>query len=377
MRLNKRNIEGLTPPTKGSTCVWDDLLPGFGVRVLPSGRKTYVVRFRTSRGVERMMTIGRVEELHHEAARELAREAFTKVRQGQDPKSARDALRESPRLEDLRDSFMDRHAKNRKSGTATNYEILWRRHILPRMGNPVVADVTRADVDRVHNAMRETPVNANRALEVLAKAFALAEEWGWRPDGTNPCAKVKAFPEATRERVLDASEVATLWQALDSFDTALPFAPLVKLLLLTGCRTGEWRKAKWSWVDLQVRELRLPDSKTGVKVVSLSEDVVTLLDALPRKSVFVLPGETGGPIEGHQKMWQRLRKSVGLEGVRLHDLRHTLASHAHKQGLSQKAIADLLGHKQMSTAARYIQNVDHRENVKTASAAIIRFAKGA
>ena len=377
MKLTKRTIEAIIPPAKGIKAVWDSVLPGFGVRVLPSGRKTYVVRYRNTRGVERLLTLARCEEMHPEEAREKARQAFADVRNGKDPKAERDTLRQSPRLTDLRDAFMERHAANRKSGTAKNYEILWRLHIVPALGNPVVAEVTKADIDRLHSGMRATPINANRALEVLTKAFALALDWGWRTDGVNPCSKVKAFPEAKRERILGGSEVATLWQGLETFPCSVPFPALVRLLLLTGCRLSEWREAQWGWIDLEARELRLPDSKTGAKVVHLSDDVVSILDALPRSSVYVLPGAKGGPITGHQKMWQRLLRKVGLSGVRIHDLRHTLASHAHQQGLSQKAIADLLGHKQMSTAARYIQNPEHRENVRTASATILRFAKSA
>jgi integrase len=377
MKLTKRSVEAIQPPEKGIKAVWDSVLPGFGVRVLPSGRKVYVIRYRTTRGVGRLLTIGRCEEMHPEEARDRAREAFADVRKGLDPKGERDTLRKSPRLQDLRDAFMERHAAFRKPGTQRNYEIAWRRHILPALGNPVLVEITKSDIDRFHSGMRATPINANRSLEVLSKALALAEEWGWLAGGGNPSLGVKAFSEAKRERILGGAELTLLWGGLDTLPFSCPFPSLVKLLLLTGCRLSEWREAEWAWVDLEARVLRLPDSKTGAKVVHLADEVLDILAALPRSSRYVLPGAKGKPMQGHQKMWQRLLRSVGLSGVRLHDLRHTLASHAHRQGLSQKAIADLLGHKQMSTAARYIQNLDHLENVKTASATIIRFAKTA
>ena len=348
---------------------WDDQLPGFGLRVLASGRRSYVVRYRTATGTDRLMTLGTAEELHPEAARELARQARADVRHGHDPKALRVNTRNAPRLEDLRDRFMTEHASQKKPGTRTNYEIAWRLHILPALGNPAVADVTESDILRLRDRLAHRPVNCNRVLEVVSKAFALAERWRWRPLNSNPCAHVDAFPESPVQRILEPDEVAAVWREIDGPDVLPSASALFRLLMLTGCRSGEWRKALWSWVDLDGAVLRLPDSKTGAKVVPLSPDVVTLLRSLPRSSIYVLPGVKGGPLGGHRRIWLRILKRAGVtDRVRIHDLRHTVGSYAHRAGASQRDVADLLGHKQMSTAARYIHGPESERHRNAARA---------
>jgi integrase len=357
---------------------WDNQLPGFGLRVLASGRRSYVVRYRTATGTDRLLTLGTADELHPDAAREMARQAKAAVREGKDPGAERKARRAAPRLQDLRDRFTDDHATQKKPGTARNYEILWRLHIIPILGNPAVADITESDILKLRRRMADRPVNANRALEVLSKAFTLAERWRWRPAGTNPCRFVEAFPESPHERILEPAEVAAIWHELEADDILPSFRCLIQLLTLTGCRSSEWRLALWSWVDLDNAVLRLPDSKTGAKTVPLSPDVVEILRDLPRTSIYVLPGVTGGPIGGHRRIWLRVLSRAGVQGrVRIHDLRHTVGSYAHRAGASQRDVADLLGHKQMSTAARYIHGPgsEKHANAARASGAILAMVK--
>lgn len=337
--------------------LWDDRLPGFGVRVTKGGHRSYVIRYRTESRTDRLMTIGRVAEMHPDDARALAQERFKEIRQGADPKADRDKRRDAPTVRDLSVRFIAEHSVKKRSSTAVNYEIAFRLHILPRMGTLKVQDVAEEDVEKMHREMGETPVAANRAVACLSKAFSLAERWKWRTRGTNPCEFIEDYPEDERTRILTTEEVARLWEVLRQSNSVA--APLFRLLLLTGCRTGEWRKAIWSWVDLERGTLSLPDraSKTGQRVVSLAPEVVRLLDDLPRASVYVLPGERGGPMSGHQKAWREIRARAGLEDVRIHDLRHTFGSYAHRNGLGLKAVADLLGHKQLSTSERYITGI--------------------
>lgn len=368
-----------TLATSTQKTIWDDQLPGFGVRVTSSLRRTYVMRYRTATGTERMMTLARVEEMHPDEAREMARDHFKAVRHGKDPKVERDKLRVAPTIEDLSRLYMDQHAVRLRTGTARNYEILWRKHILPKVGRLKVADADFQDMAAVHLAMRATPVNANRALEVLTKAFTLAEKWGWRPAGTNPCRFVEAYPEEVRQRILSEEEVARLWAVLDAWDSRVPMPTLVKLLMMTGCRVSEWRCALWSWVDLERGVLSLPElaSKTGQREVTLAPEVCQLLASLPRTSVFILPGDKGGPIQGHQSIWRAIRKAAGLDGVRLHDIRHTVGSWAHRNNLGLKAVADLLGHKQLRTAERYIHGIgsEARANASVVAGAIAGMVK--
>jgi integrase len=373
MKLTKRTVAAAEIGTH-----WDDQLPGFGLRVLASGRRSYVVRFRTATGTDRLMTLGTADELHPDDAREMARQTKADVRRGKDPGAERKARRAAPRLEDLRDRFMADHAGQKKPGTARNYEILWRRHIIPALGNPAVADVTESDIIRLRKRMADTPTNANRALEVLSKAFALAERWRWRQAGSNPCRWVDSFAEAKRERILTPAEIAAIWSQIEADDVLPSARALFRLLMLTGCRSGEWIRALWSWVDLDNAALNLPDSKTGAKQVPLSPDAVELLRSLPRTSIYVLPGLKGGPLGGHRRIWLRILRRAGItDRVRIHDLRHTVGSYAHRAGASQREVADLLGHKQMSTAARYIHGPgsEKHSNAARASAAILEMTK--
>jgi integrase len=374
-RITRRAITALQPDPARQAWLYDTELPGFLVLCQPSGRKSYVVRYRTTGGSWRKITLGLCAELHPDEAREMARDALAAARRGDDP--ARD--RGAPTIADLATRFLTDHAGHLKPGTRRNYEILWRRHILPRLGSIRVADLKRTDVARLHDAMRATPINANRALEVISKAAELAEVWGWREEGTNPCRHVRAFTERHRQRTLTDSEVARLWSILDQYqaEQEVPAAEAIRLILLTGCRKGEWLGARWDWIDWERGILALPDTKTGARDVYLPAEAIAILRALPRRSVFVLPGRTGGPIGGLTKIWERLRDRAGLPGVRLHDLRHTVGSLSDREGMSPRQIADLLGHAQISTTHRYINSADeHKRATADAWSAVVVRIRG-
>ena len=373
-RLTKRLCEaapiGLT---------WDSELPGFGLRVLESGRRSFVVRFRTAAGTERLLTLGALAELHPDEAREKARDVKRAVREGRDPKAERQATRNAPRLSDLRDRMLTEHGQQRRPATRKGYGEAFRLHILPALGDLPVADVSEADVLRIRRAMSEKPIAFNRVLACLRKGLNLAERWRWRPVHSNPCKWIEAYPENHRERILDESEVAAIWQALDHPELMPSARALFRLLMLTGLRLSEWRLSMWSWLDEGRHLLRIPDagSKTGARDVPLAPDVMELLAELPRTSVFILPGMTGGPMSGHQKVWRRICAAAGVSGARIHDLRHTVGSYAHAAGATQREIADLLGHRQLSTTERYInsQMSKAHANATRATATILTMAQ--
>lgn len=377
-RINKRAIAAIEVPTSGQAWLYDTDLPGFLVLCQSSGRKSYVVRYKAPAGNWRKITLGNCAELDPEDARERAREVLAAARAGRDPADEMSKARKAPTVDDLRERFTAEHASKLKPGTRRNYEILWRKHITPGLGARVrVADLKRSDIQRLHDAMRKTPHNANRALEVVSKAMNLAEVWGWREEGTNPCRHVVALQEQHRQHTLTDTELRRLWAELERIESggqSVPFAQAVKLLLLTGCRLGEWLGAQWAWIDWDRQLLCLPDSKTGARDVHLPDGAMTILRALPRHSAFVLPGETGGQIGGMQRAWRRIRASAGIGEVRLHDIRHTVGSLGHRSGLTQRQIADLLGHRQMHTTARYINSADEhkRETVNAWGAEISR-----
>jgi integrase len=364
-RINRRAIDAMQKPATGQAWLYDTALPGFLVLCQSSGRKSYLVRYRAPTGAWRKLTIALTSELEPDKARAEARRLLEAARLGRDPAVERQKLRDAPTLADLKTRFMDEHADKLKEGTRRNYEIIWRLHILPKLGEKTrVVGLKRDDIQRLHDGMRKTPHNANRVLEVMGKALNLVEVWGWREEGTNPCRHVEAYQEQHRQHTLTDAELKRLWSVLDRIERegeTVPFTTVVRLLLLTGCRLNEVLGAKWSWIDSERQLLRLPDSKTGARDVHLPAEAMAIIAALPKSSVFVLPGETGGQIGGIQRAWRRIRKAAELGDTRLHDLRHTVGSLGHRAGLTQRQIADLLGHRQLATTARYINSADEHK----------------
>jgi integrase len=374
-KITRQLLSNLKPDPTAQLWVWDSTLPGFGVRLQPTGRATYVMRYRTQSGTQRKHTIGRCTDLHPDEAREIARGLFSDVAKGGDPAAHRQALRAAPTVANLAHRHLTEHASRFKPRTARNYEILWRLHILPRLGNRKVVEVTTADVVALQQAMAKRPTNANRAREVLSKAMDLAELWGWREVNTNPCAPVRDFAESVRERILTPTEIAQLAAALAVAEADEPaLVGLVRALMFTGCRVNEIASAQRAWLNADAGKLYLPDSKTGAKVVEMPQPAIEALQGISSHSKWLVPNKRGtGHLTGFWRRWARLRKAAGLEGLRLHDLRHTVGSMAHRNGATQRQVADLLGHKQISTAARYIHGFsEDRQIVAAAAAAAIQ-----
>jgi integrase len=223
-----------------------------------------------------------------------------------------------------------------------------------------VTEVTRADIAKIHHDLRHIPYDANRCLEIISKMFSLAEMWGLRPEGTNPRKHIKKYPEEKRERFLSAAELRRVGEVLREMEDEgieLPSAiAAVRLLILTGCRLGEIMTLKWEYVDISGKALRLPDSKTGAKVVHLGQPAVEVLQKIERveKNPWVIVGtKPGARLSDLQPFWQRVRARAGLKDVRIHDLRHTFASTAVAAGQGLPMIGKLLGHTQVQTTARY------------------------
>ena len=190
--------------------------------------------------------------------------------------------------------------------------------------------------------------------------FNLAEMWGLRPDGSNPRKHIKKYPEEKRERFLSPAELKRVGEVLremeqEGIELSASIAA-ARLLMLTGCRLGEIMNLKWEYVDISGKALRLPDSKTGAKVVHLGQPAVEVLakiervDGNPWVIVGTLPGSR---LSDLQPFWQRVRARAGLKDVRIHDLRHTFASTAVASGQGLPMIGKLLGHTQVQTTARY------------------------
>lgn len=244
----------------------------------------------------------------------------------------------------------------RKQRTAEEYQRLIDQFVLPALGKHNVSAVTRADIARLHHSLRVTPYQANRVLAVLSKMLSLAEPWGLRADGSNPCRSVEKYRETKRERMLSADELSRLGAALAQWHGSPYVAAAVRLLVLTGARLNEILTLRWSPVDFERGEVRLTDSKTGPRTLHLPAEALTVLAELPRidGNPFVIVGERHGRhLVNLQKPWRVLRDTADLPDVRLHDLRHAYASVAASSGLGLPIIGKLLGHSQPATKHRY------------------------
>jgi integrase len=340
--------------------IWDDDIHGLGLRVMPSGRKGYVVQYRAGRR-SRRISLGASTVLTCEQARSRAIAIIAAARTGEDPAAERDAGRSAITVKELAERFDREHIAIRiKASTAKEYRRNLRRFILPALARLSVTEVTRADVAKFHHDLRHIPYQANRCLEVVSKMFNLAEMWGLRPDGSNPRKHIRKYAEEKRQRFLSAAELRRVGEVLREMECErieLPSAILaVRLLIFTGCRLNEIMTLKWEHVDFTDRVLRLPDSKTGAKVVHLGQPAIEHLMAAPRikDNPWVITGIlVGKRLSDLQSFWQRVRARAGLKDARIHDLRHTFASTAVASGQGLPMIGKLLGHTQVQTTARY------------------------
>ena len=358
-KLTKRTTDA-TEPQVVEFFIWDESIPDFGVRVMPSGRKSFVVQYRAGRRPRRV-SLGPSTVLTCDQARTRAITIIAAVKNGEDPAADRAAKRNAATVSDLAERFDKEHIAVRlKASTAKEYRGNLRRFILPALGRLAVPEITRADVAKFHHDLRHIPYQANRCLEVVSKMFVLAEMWGLRPDGSNPRKHIRKYPEEKRERFLSAAGLRRIGEVLREMESErveLSSAILAaRLLILSGCRLGEIMTLKWDYIDFEERALRLPDSKTGKKIVHLGAPAVEYLQDAQRidSNPWVITGTLmGKPLSDLQPFWQRVRARAGVKDVRIHDLRHTFASTAVASGQGLPMIGKLLGHTQVQTTARY------------------------
>ena len=232
--------------------------------------------------------------------------------------------------------------------------------------------------------MRETYCSANRTVALLSKMFNLAEKWGLRPDGSNPCRHVEKYPERKRRRFLSDEELARLGATLEAAEREAVELPSIvaalRLLVLTGARMGEVLSLRWEHVDRVRGVLRLTDSKTGAKEIPLGNAALDVLDGIKRTtSPWVIAGrDPKKPLVNLNKAWRRIRERAGLEDVRVHDLRRTAASAGASAGLSLETVGQLLGHTQAATTKRYafLFDDEKRAAAETMSARVAQGLRG-
>ena len=361
MKLTKRAIEAVEPGER-QQFAWDSELRGFGLRTLRTGVKAYVVQYRIGSRTHRL-TLGRHGVLTVEQARTLAKKALASVSNGIDPAAERDHARRAETVAQFCDRFLKQHVEvKNKPATERAYRSLIDGVIRPELGTRKVADVDRADVQRLHHKLKDAPYAANRLLAVLSKMMNLAERWGVRSDNTNPCRHVERFREKRRQRFLSAAELAEFGKVLAEVERERvewhSVVPALRLLIFTGARVSEILTLRWEWVDFERGCLNLPDSKTGAKVIHLNAPALKVLadikpDPKDPDNPHVIRGRLKGSCLVNLKdPWRRIRTRAKIADVRVHDLRHSFAAVAAGAGSSLPIIGALLGHTQPQTTAR-------------------------
>lgn len=361
-KLTKTFIEKL-PAKPSSYFVWDSQVVGFGIRVMPTGSRTFQIQYSKG-GRTRRSSLGRFGVMTVDQARLRARELLGLVAMGRNPVEEEAQARRSPNVAALCDRFLSEHAEQHlKPTTLRDYRGMIARFIKPTLGRFKVQQVERKDIADLHHSRRGSPYQANRLLALLSKMFNLAEMWGLRMDGTNPCRHVPKFREKRRERFLTQHELQRLGSVLTECEadgTETPHVVITfRLLILTGCRLGEIQKMRWEYItDFGIE---LPDSKTGARRIPLPQAARDLLNALPRTegNPFVIEGKLPNSyMTDMQAPWRRIRKRADLNEVRIHDLRHTYASNAVCAGMPIQMVGRLLGHSQLQTTLRYAHLAD-------------------
>ena len=351
-RLTQRLNDTLTPG-KSVREIRDTELRGFGIRVLPSGRKSYFVHARNG-GRRTWTKVGDAGAMPLVDARKLARSHLAARREG-DPSPSVEASAETP-FEDVAEAVFRRQARLWKPGTLEVNRNYLKNQILPRFRGQPIGAITGADVQQWFASLRSTPAAADRAAPVLSVIMREAETLGHRPEGSNPCVNIRRYRRRGRERFLSREETRRLGEALARHDGHV-LAAAVRLLLLTGCRKSEIMTLQWR--DFRDGHLFLRDGKTGPRTVWLSTAARSILESLPRTGAWVFPGRDGkGSVQGLKYFWVKLRDEAGLQDVRLHDLRHSYASLALQAGETVLVIGRLLGHSDPDTTLKYIHLAD-------------------
>ncbi len=373
VKLTKRTVDAAQPGEK-DVFMFDDDLIGFGLKITPNGRKTYLVQYRI-RGAKKRVMIGvHGSPWTPENARQEAKRLLGLVADGKDPAETKAVAKTIPTVADAVEKFFAEHvAHKNKPRTYAEYLKLANNIIIPHLGKYRIDAIQRSHVAKLHNELQSTPYQANRTLAVLSKMFNWLEAVGLRTDRSNPCLHVEKYPESKRECLLSDADLAKLGQAMVESErngkASLHAVAALRLLILTGARLEEILSLRWDEVDLEGRALRLSDAKsikvasqTGIKkVIPLNPPAMELLSTLPRikNNPFVIIGR----IEGHamvniNKPWRRIRADAGLPTLRIHDLRHAFASVGATMGMSLPVIGKLLGHTQAATTHRYSHLAD-------------------
>ena len=374
-KITKRIVDVLPESPPDEVFIWDTEIRGFGIRVMPSGVASFIVKYRNAEGRQRKLTIGRAGTMTPDQARQIAREKLVEAGKGQDPSAQRRQLLKSITVSELSDRCL-KHAKAHVKPTtwATN-ESHVRRHIKPLIGRHTVASLTTADVARMQSDIYAGKTAAKRhgrggvtkggkgvagrTVSILQTMLEFAKANGLVQ--TNVAIAVKKVPTGQRTRFLTFEDMARLGAALqlEAAAGSPTGVAAVRFLLLSGCRKSEVLTLRESYLDQAAGCIRFPDTKSGAQARPLGASAFAALDDITPANGWVFPADRGeGHFVGVPRLLERAAERAELDGVSCHVLRHSFASAAAALGFSQAVIAGLLGHSLGGVTAIYTHLVD-------------------
>ena len=348
------------PKGKARTTTWIAVENGFGIRHYATGRHVYIVQTRMG-GRVRTITIGPASVITRHQAVMVARRVIAHARVGHDPATTRQRIRSAPSMDDFIAEYWEKCAPTWKPSTRETASGYRRCHIDGAFPDAYVDSLSEAEVIKWFVALTDSsgPGAANRCFEILRAAFNKAEEWGYRVENANPCRAVRQNKRNHRTRFLSQDELGRVGASLANYRTgddpaAASRASAILLLILTGCRVSEILGLHWS--DLKGKRLLLRDSKTGPRTDWLGEEARDVILSIPRigKNPWIFWNQRyKRPIRSLNDLWAQVRTNARIRDVRLHDLRHTFASHAVMAKENLPMIGKLLGHALFASTARY------------------------
>lgn len=372
--LTKRAIENLRPKEKGEFTVWDSKLPGFGIRVRASGRKSFVLYYRNSHNRLRKITLGEYGVLSPVTARKNGMKLKGKVLEGEDPAGDK---RPGMLFSDLVDNYKKHHAPKKKTGKE-DIRIL-KKDFLPNLSHIPVKDITRRDIISILEDIAERgPIMSNRSLACVRKVFNFGVERGYLEMEDNPCVFIKPLgKEKRRKRVLSDREIKTVWETLDELeDVEIFIKTALKLILATALRPGEICNLKWEYINFDSGWIEIPaeETKTGEPHrVPISPMVEQIIEELPRVgSDYLLPGSRGNDfykdrgiqvnsVSAAVRRNQEAFQKKGIKKWRPHDLRRSATVIIARLGFPRFVIKRVLGHADRDVTAIYDRYSYERE----------------